>query len=56
MTSHFIVNYLKKVIGGPTNQKNLERNSKTLIYSIWMRPKGTQGVSNDAVGYTKNTI
>ena len=33
VTSDFIVNYLKKVIGGATTQKNLKNNTKTLIYS-----------------------
>ena len=43
MTSDFILNYLKKVIGGATTQKNLKTNTKTMISSIWMRPQGPQG-------------
>ena len=34
VTSDFILNYLKKVIGGATTQKNLKTNTKTLISSI----------------------
>jgi hypothetical protein len=37
-----ILNYLKKVIGGATTQKNLKTNTKTLIFSIWIRPQGSQ--------------
>ena len=33
MTSDFVLNYLKKVIGGATNQKNLKTNTKTMISS-----------------------
>ena len=33
VTSDFILNYLKKVIGGATTQKNLKTNTKTLISS-----------------------
>ena len=43
VTSYFIVNYLKKVIGGATTQKNLKTNNKNLIYSIWTRPQEPQG-------------
>ena len=43
MTSDFILNYLKKVIGGATTQKNLKTNTKTLISFIWTRPQGPQG-------------
>ena len=42
VTSDFIVNYLKKVIGGATTQKNLKTNTKTLIYPIWTHPQGPQ--------------
>jgi hypothetical protein len=40
VTSDFILNYLKKVIGHATTQKNLKTNTKTLISSIWIRPQG----------------
>jgi hypothetical protein len=43
VTSDFILNYLKKVVGGATTQKNLKTNTKTLISSIWIRPQGPQG-------------
>ena len=43
VTSDFILNYLKKVIGGATTQKNLKTNTKTLISSIWIRPQRPQG-------------
>ena len=43
VTSYFILNYLKKIIGGATTQKNLKSKTKTLISSIWVRPQGTQG-------------
>jgi hypothetical protein len=44
VTSHFILNYLKKVIGGgATTQKNLKTNTKTLTSSIWIHPQGSQG-------------
>ena len=43
VTSDFILNYLKKVIGGATTQKNSKTNIKTLIPSIWIRPQGSQG-------------
>ena len=43
VTSGFILNYLKKIIGGPTTQKNLKTNTKTIISSIWMRLQGPQG-------------
>ena len=43
VNSDFILNYLTKVIGGATTQKNLKTNTKTLISSIWIRPKGFQG-------------
>ena len=43
VTSDFILNYLKKVIGGATTQKNLKTNTKTLTSSIWMHPQGPQG-------------
>ena len=43
VTSDFILNYLKKVIGGATTQKNLKTNTKTLISFIWIRPQGSQG-------------
>ena len=47
VTSDFILNYLKKVIGGTTTQKNLKTNTKTLISSIWIRPQRPQGCQND---------
>ena len=50
VTSDFILNYLKKVIGGATTQKNLKTNPKTLISSI---PKG---FTKDAPGFTKHAI
>ena len=43
VTLDFILNYLKKVIGGATAQKNLKTNTKTLISSIWTHPWGPQG-------------
>jgi hypothetical protein len=43
VTSDFILNYLKKVVGGATTQKNSKTNTKTLISSIWIGPQGTQG-------------
>jgi hypothetical protein len=43
VTSDFILNYLKKVVGGATTQKNLKTCTKTLISSIWIRPQGPQG-------------
>jgi hypothetical protein len=43
VTSDFILNYLKKVVGGATTHKTLETNTKPLIYSIWIRPQGPQG-------------
>ena len=43
VSSDFILNYLKKVVGGATTQKNLKTNIKTLISSIWIRPQGPQG-------------
>jgi hypothetical protein len=43
VTSDFILNYLKKVIGGATTEKNLKTYIKTLISSIWMCPQGPQG-------------
>ena len=43
VTSDFILNYLKKVVGGATTQKNLKTDTKTLIFSIWIRPQGPQG-------------
>jgi hypothetical protein len=43
VTSDFILNYLRKVVGGATTQKNLKTNAKTFISSIWIRPKGPQG-------------
>ena len=43
VTSDFVLNYLKKVIGGATTHKNLKTNTKTLISSKWMRPQGPQG-------------
>ena len=43
VTSDFILNYLKKVIGGATTQKFFKTNTKTLISSIWMRPQGPHG-------------
>jgi hypothetical protein len=42
VTSGFVLNYLKKVIGGTTTQKILKTNTKTLISSIWIRPQGPQ--------------
>ena len=45
MASDFILNYLKKVIGGATTQKILKTNTKTLISSIWMHPQGPPGYS-----------
>ena len=47
VTSDFILNYLKEVIGGATTQKNLKTNTKTLISSIWIRPQRPQGFQND---------
>jgi hypothetical protein len=43
VTSDFILNYLKKVIGGATTQKKLKTNTKTLISSIWIHPQESQG-------------
>ena len=43
VTSDFILNYLKKIIGGATTQKNLKTNTKTLIFSIWICPQVLQG-------------
>jgi hypothetical protein len=43
VTSEFILNYLRKVIGGATTQKNLKTKTKTLISYIWIRPQGPQG-------------
>jgi hypothetical protein len=54
VTSDFILNYLKKVVGGAITQKNLKTNTKTLISSKYMdSPPGTQGVSKDAPASTK---
>ena len=50
VTSDFILNYLKKVIGGATTQKNLKTNTKTLISSIWIRPQGSQGCQKTRQG------
>ena len=54
VTSNLILDYLKKVIEGATT--NIKTNTKTLISSIWIRPKGVPGVSNDAPGSTKHAI
>ena len=43
VTSDFILNNFKKVIGGATTQKNLKTSTKTLISSIWTRHQGPQG-------------
>ena len=40
---YFFLNYLKKVLGGATTQKNLKTNIKTMISSIWTCPQGLQG-------------
>ena len=53
MTSDFILNYLKKVTGGTTTQKNLKMNLDILYIDP---PPGTPGVSKDAPGSTKHTI
>ena len=50
VTSDFILNYLKKVIGGVTTQKNLKTNTETLISSIWIRPQGSQGCQKMSQG------
>ena len=42
-TSDFILNYLKKDIGGTTTQKNLKTNTKTMVSFIWMCPQEPQG-------------
>ena len=42
-TSVFILNYLKKVVGGTTTQIYKKTNTKLLIYSIWIRPQGSLG-------------
>ena len=52
VTSDFILNYLKKVIGGATTQKNLKTNTKTLISYIWIcpqRPKGCRKKLQDPI-------
>ena len=41
--SDFILNYLKKVIGGATTQKIFKTNTKSLISSIWICPQRPQG-------------
>jgi hypothetical protein len=43
VTLDLILNYLKKVVGGATTQKNLKTNTKTLIFFIWIRPQGPKG-------------
>jgi hypothetical protein len=43
LTSDFILNYLKKVVGGATIQNFLKTNTKTFIVSIWIRPQEPQG-------------
>ena len=43
MTSGSILNYLRKMIGGATKQKNLKTNTKTMISSIWMHLQGPHG-------------
>ena len=53
VTSGFILDYLKKIIGGTTTQKNLETNTKTKISSILMRFPETPGVPKDVPLSTK---
>jgi hypothetical protein len=48
VTSNFILNYLKKVVGGATTQTNLKTNTKTLISSILIHPQGPQGIKRCA--------
>ena len=43
MSSDFILNYLEKVVGGATTQRISKPNAKTLIFSIWIHPQGSQG-------------
>jgi hypothetical protein len=40
VTSDFILNYFRKVVGGAITQNILKTNSKTFIASIWIRPQG----------------
>ena len=42
VSSDFIVNYLKKVIGGATTQIFLKTNTKIIILPIWTRPQRPQ--------------
>ena len=41
MSLDFILNYLKKVVGGATTQK-YKKSTKTIISSLWMHPTGYQ--------------
>ena len=43
VTLDFILNCLKKVVGGATTQEKLKTNAKTLISSIWICPQRPQG-------------
>jgi hypothetical protein len=53
VTSGFILNYLKKVIGGTTTQKNLKTNTKNHDIYYTDAPPGTPGVPKDAPLSTK---
>ena len=42
-TSDFILNYLKKVVGGAITQNKIKTNTKTSISSAWICPQGPRG-------------
>ena len=43
VSSVFILNYLKKSCRGRHRSEISKTNTKTLIFSIWIRPQGSQG-------------
>ena len=43
VTSNFILNYLKKSCRGHHHSEISKTNTKTLIYSIWIRPQESLG-------------
>ena len=53
VSSVFVFNYLKKVVGCATTQKNLKTNTKTLISSIWIHPQRPQGCQKIRIFFHK---
>ena len=56
VTSNFILNYLKKSCRGCHHSEITKTNTKTMIFSLWMRPQGSQGCQKNRKNQRINTL